>query len=101
MAGTAVQPSARSERRDDRFARDALVICHGPEQGVESADTEKVVIRNRDALMRWLLCLKDDVAAGFVDLPVLLFAAERPGQPLTRDVARQLHATDKTSSLTR
>ena len=59
------------------------------------------MIRNGDALMRRFFRLDDDVAAGLMNLPILPSAAENTGEALARNIARQLHAMDKTSSLTR
>jgi hypothetical protein len=42
---------ATSKCCDDRFAGYTLVSCDGSEDRIESADSEKVVIRNRYALM--------------------------------------------------
>jgi len=72
-----------------------------PQDCIKSAHTKGVVIRNSDALRCRVRRLDDDVAARLVDSAILPPAAEDASKSFARNIAGQLHAMDKTSSLTR
>ena len=90
-----------SKSQNDRFTCDTLVSYNRSENRVESPYPEKRVIGNRYSPMGRFVRVKDDVATRLVDFPVMPVPAEGRGQSLSRWVSRQLHATDRTSSLTR
>ena len=58
------------ERGENILARDALRGGHLAEDGVKSADAQRLVVWNRKAVMLRGLGLQNDVAADLVDLPV-------------------------------
>ena len=83
------------------FLGDVLVGGDGSEDRVQSPDPERRMRGNGDAVGSRSLGLKDDVATYLVDF----FVSPRPAEVLdeifTAQVARQLHATARTSSRSR
>lgn len=77
-------------------------LCAATAQdGTEGAEPERVVAWDGDPLVRRFGCFQDDVAANLMYLCVLPATAQDIGEVRARDVARDLHATDKISSRTR
>jgi len=68
---------------------------------VERAKPKGVVVRDRDPLMGRYGSFEDDVTADLVHLRVLPSPAQGIREMRARDVARDLHATEKISSRTR
>jgi hypothetical protein len=62
---------------------------------------KRVVIWYGDALLRRFLYLNDDVTSRLTNSPVLPLTAEGAGKALSRNIPRQFHAMDRTSSRTR
>src|ERR1019366_8424282 len=52
--------AARSQHRYNRLTRHAFMVRNGSEDRIQSANPYGVVIRNREALSRWLPRLDDD-----------------------------------------
>lgn len=67
----------------------------------ECSKSEGMVVWNRDPVVRGLGGLQDDVAADLVHPRVLPFSAQEVSEAGTGNVARNLHATRRTSSRTR
>src|ERR1700730_2495129 len=68
------------ERGENILARDALRGGHLAEDGIKSADAQRLVVRNREAVMLRGLRLQDDVATDLVDLTVSPPGAQDPRQ---------------------
>ncbi len=64
-------------------------------------DPKRNVVWYRDALLGRFVRLNNDVTARLMNSPVLPLTAQNSGEPLTRNIPRQLHAMDSTSSRTR
>ena len=65
---------------------------------VQCSDSEWIVRRNCDAMRRWLLGLKDNVATYLMDLQVIPALAEELDQLFSAQFAWEFHATASTSS---
>ena len=68
------------QRGEKILARDALRGGHLAQDGVKSADAQRLVVRNREAVMLRGLRLQDDVATDLVDLTVSPPGAQDPHQ---------------------
>ena len=85
----------------DCLPRGPFVRGYRPKNGVESADTQGLVIRDRDAMMRRRIGLNNDVTAGLVDLPIRQVLAESRNEGSAVEIARDLHAVASSSSRTK
>lgn len=90
---------------ENLFLADALVRGDSRKDRVQCSDPQWGVGRDCDAAIegcgdRGLLGLQNDMAADLMNLFVSSEAAKPPGQLLPAQVARQLHATARTSSRT-
>jgi hypothetical protein len=68
---------------------------------IECPNSQRVVRRNGDPVLRWLMGLQNDVAPDLMNLRILSTLAEMLSQIFAAQIARQLHATASTSSRTR
>ena len=67
----------------------------------ERSESEGMVVWNRDPVVSRLSGFQDDVAADLMHLRVPPISAQDVGEVPAGDVARNLHATKRTSSRTR
>ncbi len=67
----------------------------------ERAESEWMVVRDRDTVVSRLGSFQDNVTADLVHPRVLPSAAKDIGKMCPRNVARKLHATNRISSRTR
>ena len=90
-----------SEGRDDIVPGHGLVASDGTEDSVERADSKSLVVRDRDSLVRGLVCLQNPVAADLVYLVITPVPAQRVDQGFSAEISRDLHPSAITSSRTR
>lgn len=69
-----------AQRIQNVFPRDSLVFCDLPEDCIESADSKRGMIGNRNSLMTGRLSLENDMAAHLIHDAVVPMLAERPHQ---------------------
>ena len=68
---------------------------------IQRTDSQRLMCWYGDTVMRWGGCLKDDVASDLMHPNVLPVLAQNICELLAREIAGDLHATDRTSSRTR
>lgn len=91
--------SPQLDRRQDGLARSLFGGRDRAQDPVERADSQRLVIRDGEAVMRGRFGLQDDVTAYLVYLSVSPLPAQNCHQLAAVKVARQFHAI--TSSRTR
>jgi hypothetical protein len=87
LARTAHAGTRSSERGKYVLFVDAFVCGHQPQNAVEGADSQSVVIWNRDPLRGWFICLQNDMTTLLMNLPIVF--AERLSDRAAREVARK------------
>lgn len=73
----------------------------GAKDRTECSKSEGVMVWNRDPVVRRLCGFEDDMAADLVHPRILPFSAQEVSEARAGNVARNLHATKRTSSRTR
>ena len=77
------------------------MLGDGPEDRTERSESEGMVVWNRDPVVSRLGRFQDDVATDLVHSRVLPFSTQEVSEARAGNVARNLHATRRTSSRTR
>ena len=77
------------------------MLGDGAKDRTERSESEGMVVWNRDPVVRGLGGFQDDVAADLVHPRVLPFSAQEVSEARAGNVARNPHATRRTSSRTR
>lgn len=85
---------------ENLFSCHVFVRGNSSQNRIERSNAQRIVGRHRDAMVRGLLGLQDNVAANLMNPLVTPPAAEMPDERFTAQIARQLHATASTSSRT-
>ena len=85
--------------RDDRVTLDALMLGDGAKDRTERSESEGMMVWNSNPVVRGLGGFQDD--ADLVHPRVLPFSAQELSEARTGNLARNLHATSRTSSRTR
>lgn len=93
--------SDRLQVRNNCVALDALMLGDGAKDRTEGSESEGMVVWNCDSVVSRLGGFQDNVAAHLVCPHLLPFSAQNVGEASAGNVARNLHATRRTSSLTR
>src|SRR5712675_812213 len=88
-------------RIQDVFLLQALNRGHGPQDGIERADSQWIVIRNRQPVMARGIRLENYMAALLIDAAIAVMFAEQLDQLRAAQVARQFHAPASNSSRTK
>jgi len=100
MTSRLVTPD-RLKIRDDRVPLDTLMPGDGAKDRSERSEPEGMVVWNCDSVVSRLGRFQDDVAAHLVYSRVLPISAQDVSEASAGNVARNLHATKRTSSRTR
>ena len=74
------------------------MLRNGTKDRIQLTDSQCVMYWYGDTLMRWNGRFKDDVASDLMHPKVLLVLAEDICEFLAREIAGDLHPTDRTSS---
>ena len=92
---------AQLERVDQRVPGHSLVLGNRAKDRIQSADANRLVRRHRKSLVRREIRIQNDMTSYLMHLMVAPVTTERIGQFPARQVTREPHATETTSSRTR
>lgn len=83
------------------LSRNAFVVGHRAENGVQRSDPQSLVVRHRDSLVRRHMGFQDDVAAYLMDLGVIPLSTEQTHELVAANGTRKFHRSANISSRTR
>ena len=86
---------------ENGLSRHAFVLRNRTKDRIQRTDSQRLMCWYGDTVMRWIGYFEDYVTSGLMHANVLPVLAQNVCELLAREIARDLHATERTSSRTR